>query len=320
MVGGSLQVVIHELGHLVFGLFSGYRFLSFQAFGFVIVRENGHFRVKKFNLNGAMGQCLMMPPENRVGEVPVVAYNAGGIVFNVIATVICGVLALEGHSSFENIFFAVTAYIGLYMVVINGIPMCVGGLPNDGYNILRLKKNPKSRKAFVNMLKLSAQVKDGIRPKDLPRSYFDGFEEVDFNEPLQVNVLMAYVAYLFDRGDYTECKSIYRDIVDKEKRVKIFVLDSKCELACLMFMEGDVANAKNMLDEADLKLVRQMSKTISSKQRFLCLYALYVDGDIEGAVKIYEAVKTAPDKYLIKGEVETDLEIMADQLRRFEAF
>ncbi len=34
LVGGALQIILHELGHLIGGLLSGYRFLSFPGNGY----------------------------------------------------------------------------------------------------------------------------------------------------------------------------------------------------------------------------------------------------------------------------------------------
>ncbi|MEE1297463.1 MAG: hypothetical protein UHE62_01880, partial [Muribaculaceae bacterium] len=37
-VGGFLQIVIHEAGHLVAGLLSGYKFISFRIFNYTILK------------------------------------------------------------------------------------------------------------------------------------------------------------------------------------------------------------------------------------------------------------------------------------------
>ena len=36
-----VQIAIHEAGHLIFGLISGYRFSSYRLFSFMWVRQNG---------------------------------------------------------------------------------------------------------------------------------------------------------------------------------------------------------------------------------------------------------------------------------------
>ncbi len=41
-----LHIIVHEAGHLFFGLLSGYKFISFRAFDFKIIKdENGKLKV-----------------------------------------------------------------------------------------------------------------------------------------------------------------------------------------------------------------------------------------------------------------------------------
>ena len=58
-----LHTVIHEGGHMVFGLLTGYRFLSFRVLSFTIVKKDGKLIRKKLKVPGTLGQCLMYPPE-----------------------------------------------------------------------------------------------------------------------------------------------------------------------------------------------------------------------------------------------------------------
>ena len=320
VIGGGLQVVVHELGHLVFGLFSGYRFLSFFVFGFVIVKEGSRLKVKRHNMPGALGQCLMLPPEHKGDRVPVVGYNAGGVIFNLLLTVGCLLPLVLGHPSpLMAVFLGVTAFMGLYMIIMNGVPMHVGGMPNDGYNILKLHGNPKSRRAFAGILRLTAMVKSGVRPRDLPGASFDSFEDVDFSEPLQVNMLSAYAAYLLDKGEYEKCESICREIIEKEAHVRFFMVDAKCELACILYRSGRIEEARETLDDDDMKMVNAMKETMSSKQRFLMFSALYGDGDVATAESIYRHVLDNKARYLIQGETIMDLDMMSSALSEYRS-
>ena len=58
-----LQIIIHESGHLLFGLLTGYRFVSFRVFSFMILKEGGQLRLRHLNLAGTGGQCLMDAPD-----------------------------------------------------------------------------------------------------------------------------------------------------------------------------------------------------------------------------------------------------------------
>lgn len=63
-----VQMVIHEAGHLVFGLASGYRFSSFRIMNFMWLKENGKIRHRRFSLAGTGGQCLMGRRICRMGK------------------------------------------------------------------------------------------------------------------------------------------------------------------------------------------------------------------------------------------------------------
>lgn len=316
LVGGALQIILHELGHLIGGLLSGYRFLSFQAMGIVLVNDGGKLRVKRFNMDGALGQCLMTPPDVPSDKMPVVVYNAGGVVMNVIATAICVTIMLcaKDLSPFAYIFFGVIALIGLYFIIVNGVPMCISGLPNDGYNMLKLRHNEKSREAFASVLRLCVLLSEGVRPRDIPLSIFQNPEEVDFSQPIQVNLLLGYASTLMDMGRYDESERIFLEIIEREKKIKIFVLESKCELSCLLMMRGETDEASSLIDEKELKMVKSMSGSMSSKQRYLFFRALHCEEDRKKAEEIYNTVDSRRNNYLIKGEVDMDLEMMRAQL------
>ena len=51
----TLQLIIHEAGHLVFGLATGYRFSSFRVFNLILLKEEGKLRFKKLSLAGTGG-------------------------------------------------------------------------------------------------------------------------------------------------------------------------------------------------------------------------------------------------------------------------
>ena len=71
-----LQAILHEGGHLVCGLLSGYRFLSFRVGSFTLLRQNGRLVLRRFYLPGTGGQCLLEPPDG--DEVPFRLYNLWG--------------------------------------------------------------------------------------------------------------------------------------------------------------------------------------------------------------------------------------------------
>ena len=65
-VGSFLQLIVHEAGHLVCGLITGYKFVSFRVFSYTLYKEDDKCKVKKFSLSGTAGQCLLSPPDRSV--------------------------------------------------------------------------------------------------------------------------------------------------------------------------------------------------------------------------------------------------------------
>lgn len=50
-----LQTILHEGGHLVCGLLTGYRFVSFRIGSWMVQRENGRLRFHRYTLAGTAG-------------------------------------------------------------------------------------------------------------------------------------------------------------------------------------------------------------------------------------------------------------------------
>ena len=48
----GLQIVIHEAGHLLFGLVSGYRFVSFRIGSWMVYKREGKLHFGKYSLAG----------------------------------------------------------------------------------------------------------------------------------------------------------------------------------------------------------------------------------------------------------------------------
>ena len=57
---------------------------------------------------------------------------------------------------------------GILVGLLNGIPMRLGGIDNDGKNIQSALKNKERRRAFWLQLQVSGKQAENVRLKDLP--------------------------------------------------------------------------------------------------------------------------------------------------------
>ncbi|MBE6552682.1 MAG: hypothetical protein E7665_11240 [Ruminococcaceae bacterium] len=167
------HLILHEAGHLVFGLMTGYRFSSFRILSFMWVKENDKIKLRRLSLAGTGGQCLMTPPEFNDGKFPFALYNLGGSIINTII----GALFLIAYILFSDVPFLsplllIFAIVGFLIAMMNGIPMRMGTVDNDGYNAFALKNNREAAESFWLQLKVVEQSSKGVRLKDMPSEWF----------------------------------------------------------------------------------------------------------------------------------------------------
>ena len=162
------HIILHEGGHLIAGLMSGYKFVSFSIGSFTLIRNNEKLQIKKFSIAGTGGQCLMMPPQRPIDKIPTTFYNLGGILSNIIFSIAVLALLPILDSALAWVFIFIFAMLGILLALVNGIPMKVGGVSNDGNNVLYLNKNKKAKEAFVYQLIANAFIQEGKRHKELP--------------------------------------------------------------------------------------------------------------------------------------------------------
>ena len=61
VVAFFMQIIIHEAGHLVCGLLTGFRMVSFRIANIILVRHDQGWQLGRFSIAGTGGQCLMEP-------------------------------------------------------------------------------------------------------------------------------------------------------------------------------------------------------------------------------------------------------------------
>ncbi len=308
-----LQVVVHEGGHLIFGLLTGYKYSSFRIGSFMWVKTEGKLKLKRFSLSGTGGQCLMAPPDMVDGKIPYVLYNLGGCIANVVVSVIPMVVVLVvWKPTYANFMVLLWAGIGLFTVILNGIPMKLQGMPNDGHNAWSLGKHPEALKAFWLQMKINEQVALGKRLKELPKEWFELPSEDGMQNSLIATVAVFACNRLLDEGNYAEAAELMEHLVSgKNGMVGIHrhMLNADriyCELV------GE--NRKEKLEElytAELKNFLKAMKKSPSAQRTEYLYAKYVEKEEKKAELAMTCFEKVAKTYPYAHEIEAERELIA---------
>ncbi|MEL5893514.1 hypothetical protein AAE250_08425 [Bacteroides sp. GD17] len=316
-----LQIILHEGGHLVCGLATGYRFVSFRILSLTFIRLDGKLRIKNFSIAGTAGQCLLTPPDKPLQDIPYILYNSGGVLANLLTAAIAIILLLtvDEMPPLMEIFLLLFALVGIILGLMNGIPMKIGGVGNDAYNMRLLRRDERSKQAMVTMLRVNALIQEGIRPKDMPEEWFRQEYDIDYRNTLQVTIRLMYIGRLQDQFEWWDAYNALEEMMThKDEIIGLLAKEIECEMVFtgLVIAEFEWVNKLYTKELSDYIL--QYKNVMSSKQRILCILALYHgNAEVEEAKEIYETVCRRKDKYLMQGEVNSDIaqmrSILADE-------
>lgn len=297
-----LQVLLHEGGHLVCGLATGYRFVSFRIFNLTFIRKDGKLCIKRFSLAGTGGQCLLTPPERPLEDIPTTLYNLGGVLANLLTAILAflPLLTVDGLPYLLKFFLLMLSLIGILLAGMNGIPMKMGGIGNDADNMRLLLKDSKSKQALVTQLRINALVQEGMRPKDMPAEWFSQTEDINYKDALQVTIALMSASRLLDCEEWEAAYNAFEKIMShRHEVIGLLIKENACELLFTALVTKRTARAEELYtDELDT-YIRQYKDVTSSKQRLLCALALYRDKDTAKAKEIYEATCQRKNKYLM---------------------
>lgn len=302
-----LEMAIHEAGHLVFGLITGYEFISYRVGSFTFVKEEGKIKVKKYSLPGTGGQCLMSPPLYSE-DMPYVLYNAGGAIFNFLSFAIFLLLFfLLSSVPFLSSFLLMTAFISFGLGAMNIIPLIYG---NDGSNIVNIHKSEIEKKSFWAQMEMAGLQNGGVRVKDMGEEVFPVRNKDEIEGIMSASALAYFESRLMDEGDFDNALSVAKEVLDSPLLPGVLRTAIKCdEIYALLVLEKD----KKEIDAIkDKKLIKEMNamKGMLFVMRSEYAYALLYEGNENKAVEIRKAFDNTSLSYPSSSEVEGERYLM----------
>ena len=308
-----LHIIIHEGGHLIFGLLTGYRFSSFRIGSIMLIKSKGKMRLKRLSLAGTGGQCLLAPPPEKDGKIPVMLYNFGGAIANIVISAVCAALLLLFDFASVAVYpVLVFVLIGVAFAITNGVPMRMGMVDNDGYNALSLGKNPKAMKSFILQLKVNEQQAEGVRLKNMPSQWFELPEFEDMKNNSMVAAQGVFVCNrLMDEQRFEEAEALMKQIMENVELIALYSSLMKCDrIYCELIGENRAEVLDKFLNNEQEKFMQSMKKYISViRTRYA--YALLAKKDMEEAKKWENALEKAAKQYPHEADIECERDFMA---------
>ena len=312
LLAAVLSIIIHEGGHLVAGLLTGYKFVSFRFFNWTLIRKDGRLQWRNFELEGTGGQCLMAPPDKPLEEIDTRWYNAGGVLANVVTTLLAIVLIWACDlPDWLDILLGLMALFGVFFALTNGIPMKLGGVANDGYNLLQLEKDQATKQTFGNVLELNARNQGGETYGQMPERLFNIPDPIDWKNPMHA---VAVLASATRKQALHQWEESYHQLTEayhhKSEILPLYMLEleNMMTLACIATGRDDEAR-QHYTDEV-AKYVTRHAPTQSDKQMTTMAVALTLENDRPKAESILSKLEDERDKYIHQGDVAMSLDLM----------
>lgn len=304
-----LHIFIHEIGHLIFGLLTGYKFCSIRFFNIMFIKINGKVRIKKFSLKGTAGQCLMIPPRCD-GTSPVILYNWGGCILNAVFSSVSMALAFFfWNIPFARVAFIIFGLIGFVLGLNNGIPL--KSISNDGYNAIIADENHNVRVALERMLLVHSRLAVGDRLKDMPREWFN--YEIG-KIPLENNHIIALaidtMCYYMDCHEFEKAYELaeyfYNNVsmIDSHRATVIAEL-----LYLILITDKDATRIEEILDDEARKLLRRLDGR-PGMNRVWYTYELLYNGDEVEANEYSKLFEKIAKKFPYEGDISSEREFM----------
>lgn len=307
-----LHIALHEGGHLLFGLLTGYKFGSFRLGSVMLVREQGRLRFRKFKLPGTGGQCLMVPPEPVNGRIPYAWYGMGGVIVNLVVSggAFAGWLALD-KGSLPALMLMMCWLFGLVLAMINGLPLPVGNVANDGTNTLTLKKHPRAMGGYTRQMQINARLMEGLRVKEMPEELFPLPAIEDMDDPFTAAGAIFVANRLLDAHQLEQTQALLEQVLEADTALMTIHRQlATCDLIyCELLGQNRPETVKALLTKELQQFMKAMAKNITILRTQYALDKLYAHDDA-AAQKTLARFEKQAKTYPYTQEVQSERELI----------
>ena len=313
-----IHIVIHESGHLICGLLSGYTFSSFRIGSFMIMKENGKLVKKRMKIAGTGGQCLMSPPEMVDGKFPVMLYNMGGSIMNLVVSLLfIPVFIASPKDGLLALFSFLMIGVGMISALGNGIPLHTKTIDNDGYNAISLGKSKDAMRAFWLQMRMNEQLACGVRTKDMPESWFEMPSDEAMGNSMVATMGVYKCSRLMDQHRFEEADAQMKHMLEIDSGMvgihrNLLVCD---RLFCEMIGENRPDVIESLYTKEQQKFMKAM-RTFPSVIRTEYAYAVLVEENQSKAAKIMEFFEKVAKTYPYPNDINSERELIqiADEM------
>ena len=193
----------------------------------------------------------------------------------------------------------------------NGIPMRMGMVDNDGYNAFSLTRNLEAMRSFWIQMKANEQLAKGVRLKDMPEEWFT----VPSDEAMKNGMVAVMGVFasnrLMEAQQFEEADKLMAHILEIDSGM--VDLHRRLMICDRMYIELITENRKEVLDSMSTKeqkkFMKQM-KNFPSVLRTQYVHALLFEKDTAKADKFKVQFEKCARTYPYPNDIQSERELM----------
>ncbi len=304
-----IQIIVHELGHVVCGVKNNYSFLGFQVFGITIYKQNNKLKLRVDGFTNALGLAIMIPNEDVQDEDQIKFFKSGYIANSI--TLIPLIITFILFPS-QRFLIGISIIVTTIIILSNAIPREIAGNFNDGYLVKLYKSEGKDNGPALIYQKLQNELISGTRPADLE------LQEIQYEEnifAILINLMMYYKG--LDMRDSSLMNSRINLLENRYDNLENIQKDSIIYelIFYYCYIIGDKLKATKFFAGIENRLEKDMD---INARRILAYYYYSAHLDLDKAKYYAEQGLEVADKYPIRGIGMMEKQLLNDLLEKIK--
>ncbi len=231
-LGFLLQLLLHEMGHLLGGLLTGWRLIHIQYFYLVLITENKKLKykiVKPYDF-----QCIMYPKKE---DCDALLYTLGGCLLNLISSLISIFFIIYNMENPVLLLYIWTFFVsGIILCIANGKPS-IKNICNDGacYYLL---KDVTTRQIHNKQFLVAERLHKGVTYHEIGLDLI--MAPTSANNDILIYQLLLEYYYWLDMDNLGKCQCIINKLSNQEDLPISNSLQDliRLEILCLKILDG----------------------------------------------------------------------------------
>ena len=295
-----LHVFLHEGGHLLFGLLTGHKFLSFRIFSYCLVLMDGKFKLTKIKVPGTLGQCLMIPPKMENDHFPFRLYLLGGGILNILASLVSLLFF-----SLSPLFVIEFALLGIILGISNLIPYSF----NDGTTYQLTKSSKENERLLYLQLASNAKLTSGLRFSELSESYYEIIPANPKYTYFNDFQLFLILGRRIELKEWEEARELFENFWKRRENLILpYQLELKKEfISFLLVTETEDMRIELLIE--DKQLQNYLKSELISNKRVLAIIQWYYYQNEEESLRLINEGFSLENQTSSRGEflIEADM-------------